>query len=452
MTRFILPLLALALVLLPGCGADDGPGASDAVALAPRDTVALIELQSDLDSEQWQAVQALLDRFPDGDKVLGELTETLAAEGLSLEEDVDPALGERLVVVVRLRGEQEPDVVALTQPDDGGKLRRLVARADDELDLRDVGGWTAIGETGAITRYQDALDAGTLEGHDRYDAAAATFPDEALATAFVNGSVLEDLPGFVAGRQGLEWAALALTAEERGVRLAGTMKAADALETERFDEELLDEVPADALAVLAFGGGPELERQLETPGADALESALGLNLEAIASLFDEGGVLWVRPGLPIPEATLLLPGATVAELDELLQPLAAIGGGKVSKGQLGGAPATRVTLGPVTISYAEVDGRAVVTTARTLERPEQALPDSAAFGDAREAAGMPDETSGFLYVDLRRLVPLVEGLLGFSGEQVDDELSRNLRPLASALAYASTDGDEAHFAVFLEIR
>jgi hypothetical protein len=443
---------ALSLVVLaPACGASE-PGASAAPTLAPRDTLALVEIQSDLETEQWQAARALLDRFPDGDELFAKLTQELHEEGLDLEEDVAPALGERVVLVVVARAGAEPDLVALTQPDDRKKLDALVAE-DEDLETRDIAGWTAIGSAAALSRYERALDAGTLEGDDSYEAAAAKFPEDALATAFVSGAAAKTAAkDDIFGSGEFDWVSAALIAEERGVRLEGTIKGQEGAEMEPVDDALLDEVPGDAFAVLAFGSGIDLERQLQAPGVSELQGMLGLNLKRIASLVDDGGVLWVRPGLPIPEFTLLLPGASVADVDELVGPLAALAGAKVTEGTLDGARSKRIQIGPVTLSYAEINGRLVVTTASSLRESGDTLEDAEAFREATEVAGMPDETDAFLYLNLRQLVPLIEGLIGFSGDEVPDEVSRNLDPLASAVAFGQGEGDESSFTVFLEIR
>lgn len=465
MLRRLVPAAAAAglLALTPACGGAEGGPGSDAVKLAPKGTLALIEADSDLESDQWQAAQALLDKFADGDKVFTLLERELGREGLSLEEDVEPALGARVVIVVLApaSGEDEPDVAVLTQPDDRAKLQQLVELEEDEdLELRDVAGWTAIGEPDDLTRYEQALEAGTLEGDDRFEAASSELPEETLASAYIDlAAIVEAFSADVEelrevfGEAEPQWAALSLSAEDDGARFTGAFRveSEDAPDAGSVDDDLLEQVPEDALGVLAFGSNPGLTRQLNVMGLQQFERVAGVDLRRILSAFEEGGVLWVTQGLPIPEVTLVLPGGTVQDVDEVL-PLAELGGAQVRDAELDGEPAKRISFGPVGITYAELDDRLVVTTARTFEEPERSLEDSDAFQDARDAAGMPDDTSAFLYLDLARIVPLVTTLAGLSGEDVPAEVERNLEPLRSLLVYGTGEDGTTAFDLFVEIR
>lgn len=433
-------LLIAALALVAGCGGEEEVRTSVAASLAPKGALALVEIDSDLDSGQWKAAQALLDRFPDGDKLLAKLAE----EDLDLEDDLDPAFGDEVVVVGLASESEEPRFVALTRPDDEGKLKELLARKAD-LETRPVRGWTAIGEPDALSAYEQALGRGTIEGDAAYEAARAKLPEAALATAFVSGAAFaEKLPAAK-----FDWMALALTAEERGVRLAGTMRMQDAPDVEPVSRDLLDQVPGDALGVMAFGRGA-FSQQLASPALGGFQEMLGLDFEPIADLLDGGGVLWVRSGLLIPEVTVLLAGGDAAAVEKLVRRFDA--DAPIQDAKLDGRPAKRVGVGPVGITWAEIDGRLVLTTAVSLRPSSEKLEDDVAFQEAREAAGMPDEADGFLYVNLQQVVPLVESLLGLGGEGLDPDVSANLRPLASLLAFGSSDGDQASFNVFLEIR
>src|SRR5215211_1608331 len=213
------------LATAAGCGAASQTGSGGA-SLVPASAKAVAEVDGNLDSDQWQAALDLIGRFPDADKLLDKLHEA------------DDAASDELFVVAL--GDQK--AVALTQPDDAAELRSF---ADEfELVSRELDGWTALAEDeSTLDAYEQALDAGTLAGNALYDAARETFPDEALATLYAHGETSS------------EWTALAVTAEDDGLRLAGHMKTTEANELKPIDQEALAEVPGDALAVLAFGGG-----------------------------------------------------------------------------------------------------------------------------------------------------------------------------------------------------
>jgi len=108
------------------------------------------------------------------------------------------------------------------------------------------------------------------------------------------------------------------------------------------------------------------------------------------------------------------------------------------------------------VYYAAFDGKLVITTSREgiadLRADDGRLADDEAFKDAAEAAGMPAETTGFLYVDLDQALPVLSGLMGFSGQATPDWLDRNLEPLQSFVLYGERDGDVARLVGLLSIQ
>jgi len=103
-----------------------------------------------------------------------------------------------------------------------------------------------------------------------------------------------------------------------------------------------------------------------------------------------------------------------------------------------------------------LDGKLVITTSRQgiadLQAEGDRLAGDEAFQDATEAAGMPSETTGFLYADLDQALPTVFGLMGFSGQSTPDWLERNLEPLQSLVLYGERDGDVAKLVGLLSIQ
>ena len=109
---------------------------------------------------------------------------------------------------------------------------------------------------------------------------------------------------------------------------------------------------------------------------------------------------------------------------------------------------------PVSLYYAAFDGLLVVTSSQegiaALREESDRLSDSEAFDDALDAAGVPDETQGFGYVDLQRAVPL---FLGFAeaGDAATDEARGYLEPLQSLVFYGDQDDETASFTLFLGV-
>jgi hypothetical protein len=79
------------------------------------------------------------------------------------------------------------------------------------------------------------------------------------------------------------------------------------------------------------------------------------------------------------------------------------------------------------------------------------LSDDEGFNDAREAADMPNESVGFIWVDLEDGIPMVLGLAAATGGAIPSEIRENLEPLGSFLAWAEGDGRSGSFTAFLQI-
>ena len=397
------------LAVASGCGAANDTGS--AALVAPASAKAVAEVDGNLDSDQWQAALDLVNRFPDGGKLLDKLHE------------VDDVAGDEVVVVVL----DDQKAVALTQPDDQGKLDSFVE--EYHLVTREQSGWTAIAEDDAtLDAYETALDEGPIEGDDQYEAARETFPGEALATLFARGESAS------------EWTALAVTAEDDGFRLSGHLKTTEEHRLQPIDQEALDEVPGDAMAVLAFGGGDFLSN---------LPNGFGAELTQIRPIVDAlggGAVVWVSPGIPFPEVTAILPNGNAMLVDGIVQLIA---GQTPEDTTLDGQPAKSVKAGPVTITYADVDGRLVLTTGSSLHG-SGGLQDDEGFKAARDKVGLPDDASAFVYVDVQRVSALVS-LLGATGA-VPSEVTRNLEHLDWLYLAAGGQGTDQEIGAFLAIK
>jgi hypothetical protein len=412
MVRSLLAALAALclLVITTGCGAANDTGAG-AASIAPASAKAVAEVDGNLDSDQWQAAIDLVNRFPDGDKLLEKLHEA------------GDAVGDQVFVVVL----DDQQAVALTQPGDAAKLRDVVSEYD--LVSREVDGWTAVSdEESTLDAYEQALDAGSLEGNATYSAAQDTFPDEALATLYARGETAS------------EWTALAVTAEDDGFRLSGHLKTTEEHRLQPIDQEALDEVPGDAMAVLAFGGGDFAANLPDQFGAALTQ------IRPIVDALGGGAVVWVSPGIPFPEVTAILPNGNAMLVDGIVQLIA---GQTPEDTTLDGQPAKSVKAGPVTITYADVDGRLVLTTGSSLHG-SGGLQDDEGFKAARDKVGLPDDASAFVYVDVQRVSALVS-LLGATGA-VPPELTRNLEHLDWLYLAAGGQGTDQEIGAFLAIK
>jgi hypothetical protein len=457
--RRILALAVLALV--SGCGGGEAaPG--QGAEFAPADIAAYLVVNTDVDSEEWRQADELLDRFPGRERLLDLVRDELQKEGVSWENDVKPALGDDLHLVWLDFESGGDNVVAFTKPADEQKFRQLLEKTDEPVVQRQIEGWTVFAEEESqLDRFERARAAGTLAEDETYSTAAEELPDGALAFGYLAGEALNealDTADLQGGR--LEWLVAAVVAEDDGVRLSGTVRQTvdSDLEAEAARADLLEHVPGDALAVLSFQGAQgDLEKSFQSGAIQGLEDALGIELADVLRLFDQEGIVYVRAGFPIPEVALVLESsdeADVETLETLAQKVAGLVGGRVSDTEVEGVSAKRVDVGPVQILFGRVGDRIVVSTARAAFADVEGgtLADDSRFRAAREAAGMPEETFGFLYVDLKDTLPLVESLAGLAEEDLPPEVGENLEPLTSFVVYAAGEPEQLDFTAFLEIR
>jgi hypothetical protein len=170
----------------------------------------------------------------------------------------------------------------------------------------------------------------------------------------------------------------------------------------------------------------------------------------------------MRPGFPIPEVTIVTQvddeQGALAVLDKLAGEVAEYhGSAELDSVDIDGVQAKELAVTQFfSVFYAAFDGRLVVTTSQQgiadLKSGENRLADDEAFKAATEAAGMPDETTGFIYVDLDQALPVLTGLMGFGGHASPDWLDRNLEPLQSLVLYGERDGDVARLVGLLSIQ
>ena len=469
-------LAALIAALVAGCGGSSTV-ATGGAGVVPAGTAAFVAINTDTESGQWQAAEALLGKFPDRDRLLAMFERELSKENLDYERDVKPAVGPEVDVAVLDADSASPHVVVLTQPKDEAKLDALVAKSDEPLVKEEIGGWTVLAEKqSALDQLKSEAAGGTLEGSGRFQEATSSLDEGALVRFYVDGTQLADAqrnagpaagPSFLFGdATRADWISGTLEANGDGVVVRGSAKGAD-LSPTTYKADLVSDVPASAVAYVSFDGLDDMLRKLRNtagnsvPGLDQqiaqFEAAASLSLdEDVFPLFAREGALFVTPARPIPAFTLVVEvddeQAAMNTLDRLVGFV-----GRPEPISVAGVDAHELPIQEgFRLIYGTFDGRLVVTTAEEgisgLRSDGPKLADDATFRDAVAASGMPDETGGWLYVDGQGLAQMLYGLVGASGVDVPDEVRRNVEPLKSLITYAAQDGDVSTFTVLLRIQ
>lgn len=478
---------AAVVITAAGCGGAGGnsPGSAGlggAASIVPADAVAFVALDTDASSGQWQAVDELLQKFPGHDQLLSQLQQSFEQRtSLSWADDVKPALGNELDVAALPGGSAgaKPQLVVLTQPADatkfGALLQKLQAGSNGGLVSRQINGWTATSETSA------ALDAvqgatATLATDNTYQDAIGKLGNDALVRAYANGAEAQQLLGSLPGQThvpavtplAFQWGAADVVAVPDGLKVEAYARAAPPVATnlqpssaaqlpvQPYAAHLVDEIPAGALFVADFQVAPG---EFEYTDLSKLPKPIQQLLQAVPQLSGEldsilGGetAIYVRPSLPVPEVTLATqPLDTQAAVDALDSVTSAL------KGAAAGAAGPLGALGGVQVFHATLGGQLVVSTSQAgiddFRSAGEKLAADSAFKGAVAASGMPEQTTGFIYVNLENVLPLVQAIAPLAGVTLPPALQGSgLQSLRTLTAFADQTRDETSFTVFLEVR
>ena len=475
-------LAALALVAA-GCGSSSkksgsASGTSGAASIVPGDATAYVAINTDLKSGQWKALNSLVGKFPSKDQLLAKLRAQLQQQGVDWDKDVKPALGPELDIAAIAVATGKTEAVAFVQPSDESKLNALLQKGSGTHPLHEkVGDWTVIAQKqSAIDAVKQASSGKSLQDDSTFADAMGKLPGETVAKFYVSGSRVTQSLGQTLGAAGaalptankLAYVTGALLAKGDGMQLQGTAKVnGKAPSSGTYKSDLVGQAPAGAFVFLSIHGldsgisqlrsNPALSQQLPQ-----LEQAMGVTLDQLAALWKNEIAVYVRQGTPIPEITVVSKvddtQAAMATVDKLVARAGAFAGGSAPKPvTVGGVSAKELTIGGrFSIFYAAFDGKLVITSAQTgisgLRDSGPRLADDATFKDATSAAGMPDATSGFVYLNLKDSIPLLESAAKLGGQTIPSSVGGNLSPLNAFVAYGKSAGSEISFTAFLQVK
>ncbi|HET8968811.1 MAG TPA: hypothetical protein VFN06_05245 [Gaiellaceae bacterium] len=463
--RLALVALVATAALVSGCGGA-APRIPESASLAPADAVVFAQITTDDASSQWQEAERVLERIPGvRDTFVSAIEQGLSDEGLDWETDVAPAVGDEVVVVATAK--LRP--IVLLKPESEEKLAALLAKSDQPTVRGDVDGWVALAEEEAdLAEYRAALERGTIEGDESFEAGLEALPDESLALVWVDMAELTDelSPVFQQATQesidlGIDWLSAALAAEDDGMLVAMGAHTPDGNDT-HYEPTLFRSVPADAVAAISFGGTQgaldRLQGQVDVDGfSTMLEEATGVSLDGVVDALSGEGVLYVRPGETLPEVTLALtppdPDKTWDTVDRLARMLATEAQATVTTSTENGIEVSTIVVDDFTIRYARPDADTIVVTSgedalSLLAGTGPKLVDSEGYRRAAEDVGLADRTKGFVYVDVDGMLPLIENL---AGESIPPDVRDGVAAVDSLIFQTSGDGDSTRVSGFVRV-
>ena len=483
-------VLAFALVAA-GCGSASGSsgGGGDpagsvpaGASVAPKSSALFLSVNTDVGSDQWQKTVALFNRFPGGQDLLTKADQQL--NGMSLT-DVGQALGPETDVVVPSFEHGSDSAVFLTQSKDQAKLQSLLAQADPKPVTEQVEGWTVVAKTQAeLTAFDEARKNGVLADSDAFATAMKKLPAAAQAKLYVSGAQLQNAAqkaiqglkstGITGDLGTLDSISAAAVAEDGGVSLSGDVAGSFKIEPKTYHPELPSKLPSGALALVSFAhldaplrqlySGLEQSSSTFEKQLKQAEGLLGLSVEDdVLPLFAGEGAIAVYPapqGEKVPTIALVESVSDEAAakhvLDRVTTLLSISGQGAVTPTTIGSVEAQALKVQGTTVYVAVFDGMLVVTNGRSVIEGLQAsggkLADDPLYQEAVKSSELPDQTLGFVYVDLKHGLPAAFGLADQAGKTVPKEARDNTAPLQSALVWASGNSGDFPFGGFLTIK
>jgi hypothetical protein len=441
---------AAAAIVTAGCASAgaSGPGSLDgAAAIVPSNAVAFVAASTDLGSERWHGVgKQLMTKF----------------------QSLAPALGDELDVAVL----PSKAVVGFTQPQDSAKLTALATKYGAVT--RAIGGWTAIAKTSADL---DTVANATshLADNALFTEAMNRLPDGSLMRAYANGDqaqqLLSSIPGqlqtslapagmhyriskarvktyYTVATTGFRWVAAAVTSTADGLKLEAFTRTGALTspgpprfivhQTPPYVSALVDEIPSGALAVADFQVPTGTFENLPQLPAPLVQLFGAKNVEELGPQLDTllGGetAIYVRPSLPIPEVTIVTQPADTTTASQTLDAIVA----ELPKTSMfSGLHLYRTTIG----------GQFVISTTQQglddFRAGGAKLSADPSFVEAKQQSGMGNETTGFVYANVKATLPL----LALAGVK----LPAALPSFGTFMAYGGEAGADSSLTAFLGV-
>ncbi|HWJ41825.1 MAG TPA: DUF3352 domain-containing protein [Solirubrobacterales bacterium] len=366
--RPVLPalLVALAALLLAGCGGGDdgGNGGSDPATVAPAEAPVFIAATIRPEGETKADIEALAQKIAGvddlGELIVEELEDSASDSdvGLDFGEEVEPWLGDEAGIFLQeYEGDDFEGYGVAIQTSDEGATRDFVSKqiessdeeekegsydgvdfttGDDDTTIGVFDGLFVFAENEAIFKEMvDASNGENLAGEEAYDNATASVPDDSAADVFVDiGALIDEAGGEIDSQTQIFLDSLGIEPDE-ATAVASVVPGSNQIEIDLSTDlsgenppsgdasELLGTLPGTAVGALAsaefgkrFNEGIDQIDEEGIPGSvppNQLKKTLkeaGIDLEAIAGSIGDVG-LYVTGNS---EKTLA--GALVLETEE----------------------------------------------------------------------------------------------------------------------------------------
>lgn len=459
--------LAATAALATGCGSG-GSDPPNAASIVPQNAGAYLSINTDLGSSQLTSAKSIIDKFPGGPKLLASIESQGNGQGINVKaiaSSVGPVLD-----VAALGPASAPFAVGFAMPSDEKAFTDQLKAGGEPYAVID--GWTVFAdEASQVAAVKDRT--GNLADDANYKAAIATVPSDVIARGYIAGTEItsaltQALKSFQAtgsldlsALRSTKWIASALTSSDGAVKLevhVSATAAQTATATTGTAGSLADQLPGGALVAASLKGSGAVVTAGLSKELQALPKGLAKTLGPVLGALGGPIIAYVRPGAPIPEVTAATkpahPAAVVLAISGLISNLTTA---NPVPANVSGANLLKADLGAVTIYYGTFgDGEVVVSDSANavaeLNGSVGKLSDDSGFKDAKSGAGLPDDNGGFVYADIKDLLPLIDGFAQLASQPVPAQVDGNLKPLDTALIYGSRNGDIFDLVAYLKTR
>jgi hypothetical protein len=482
----VLALLVVAVVIAAASGGgSSGPPPDEAAKLVPSTALVYVHLSTDTDRDATQAALKLAGRFPSFERLRNTLIRRLQ----------DPRCGTDLAkqhgkeAALALLNTQTGTAGSLVLVDTGKEHKAAETKGCGLVSQTYIGRFLAIGQQESLTAARALAragdKAGSLARNPDFRTAMSGLPADRVADAWASADGVRRLlapqggvlgaAGVLLDQPGLKGAGLGLVAHDKSARLVVRSELDPKVKRPEtfkpFDPTLQEQAPKGVLGYLGVSGlSTALSRVLaaagpQTEGLGALlrragrqldqESGGRLTREVLSVLQGEVGVT-LTAAIPAPVLTVVAHARkdTARTLTQLEAPIARLLGksARFEAVRVAGRTARQLKAGPISIAYAVIGDRLVISTAPSgiaaAARGGDHLDEQDIFKTV--AGDAPGKVSSLLFLDFTELLRLGEQT-GLGDSRAYQSVRDDLQKVRAVGAWSSGSGDESNAEINLSI-
>jgi hypothetical protein len=481
----LLVVLAVVAVVLASGGGSSSPPADDAARLVPADALVYVHLSTDTGRDATARALKLAKRFPSFGRLRSALLRRLddpnCGSGLGKQDGDEAALA--------LLNSQTGTAGSLVIVDTGKEHKAGPIRSCGLVSQAYIGRFLVIGQQESLNAARELSKAGdkarSLANDPDFTKAMSGLPADRVADGWASRDGVRRLlapqggllgaAGVLLDQPALKGAGVALVAHDKGARLvvrseldpkvkrSGTFKS--------FEPTLQSQAPKGVLGYLGVSGlSTALNRVLaaagpNTAGLGALLRRAGRQLDrqsggrltkqVLDVLAGEVGIT-LTAAVPAPVLTITARAKkdTAKTLAELETPISRLLGkdARFQAANVEGNPARVLKAGPISLAYAVLDGRLVISTATSGIAAAARDGDHLDRQDTFKAVsgGTPDRVTSVLFLDFTELLRLGEQT-GLGDSRAYQAVRDDLQKVRAVGAWSSGAGDESTAEINLSI-